>query len=248
MIVTIVIIVLVLVLSGVLISLATRSGGSSGVSKAPSATSTSVPPRGPNTAVYDRFDRVNQKGSLGKAETGQTWQTGQSVWSVADGTARMDPSDPAHGALAVVPLGSIDGTVQVTFTKIANGAGIVFRYQNPFNYWQITAAPKFATWNIRKVVDGQVLQVGNTGVSSAGDGTTIAARFVGDAITIQVDGKDVFAVNDSSLDGAGFVGMVGTADATAVPRWDNFICESAVRPVTTTAPPPAEESSSSRPN
>jgi hypothetical protein len=243
---TVVVVVLVLLLTGVLLSLATRSKGSG--SGSATNTKTTVPERGPNTAIYDRFDRSDVKNDIGKAETGQTWQTGGSKWSIEGNTARMETTDPPHGITAVINLGSPDGRVQVTIPTMDNGAGLVFRYQNAFNYWQVTAAPKFATWSIRKIVAGQSLPVGNSGLSAAGDGTTIAATFSADRISIQVNGKDVFSVIDTDLEDASFVGMVGNAGNDPKARFDNFVAEKTLRPVVASTEPatdPSTEPSSS---
>lgn len=238
MIATVAVIVLVLVLSGVLISLATRSSGPDKSKASTSATGGVVPPRGPKTAVYDRFDRADRHGSLGTAETGQKWRTWQPMWSIVNGTARMEPRHPARGALAVVSLGSTDGSVQVTLTKIASGAGIVFRDLGLFNYWEVTAAPKFATWNVRKVFGGKVIQVGNTGRNTAADGTTVGVTFVADKISIQINGKQVFTTRDPLFENARFVGLVGIAGTAASPRWDNFVGSPVTTTTTRTAPFP----------
>lgn len=244
---TVMVVVAVLAIVGFLIALAVRSSGTSKTSQATGAAG-NIPARGPNTAVYDRFDRADSSNSLGNAETGQQWLTGDVPWSISGKVAQLQRGDPPHFVLAVVKAGSPDGSVQATIPKISNGAGVVFRYRNAFNYWEVVASPSFSTWNVRKVVGGKVTLIGNVGVAAAVDGTTIGVTYVDTRITVQVNGKDVWATLDSDVDDGEFIGLIGLSDGAA--RWDNFVGNITARTLATPppAPPPAQSSPGPFPN
>ncbi len=107
--------------------------------------------------------------------------------------------------------------------KVVAGGGLVFRYRDAFNYWAFTAAPKFGTWNIQKVVDGQTINLGNVGRAPVVDNTTISAKFQGDHIAFQINGADVKSLDDPTFATERFVGMVGVADDEHAARFDNFV-------------------------
>jgi hypothetical protein len=240
--VTALVLLLIVAILGVLVSLATRSKSDRSKSGA-AAGAAPAPVRDPNTAVFDRFDRPDTKDSLARAETGQAWIPGDVPWFISGGSVELQASSSPHFTAIVAKTNATDGSVQATLVKIANGAGIVFRYRNAFNYWQVVASPRFSTWNVRKVVDGQVTLVGNVGLSPATDGTTIGVTFVEDRITVQVNGKDVWATTDAAVNDGNYVGLIGVSDPSDRARWDNFIANTTVRPTTTSLPP----TSSARP-
>jgi hypothetical protein len=182
-----------------------------------------VPARTVNTAIYDRFDRGEASSSIGGAETGQAWSVTGAPWGVQDGQAIVVGADAGRRSVAVAGLGTSDGSAQVTVAKVVAGGGLVFRYHDAFNYWALTAAPKFGTWNIQKIVDGQTINLGNVGRTPVEDNTTIGAKFQGGHISFQVNGADVKSIDDPTLATERFVGMVGLADDEHAARFDNFV-------------------------
>ena len=144
-------------------------------------------------------------------------------WGVQEGQASLAGADAGRRAVAVLGLGTSDGSAQVTVAKVVAGGGLVFRYRDAFNYWALTAAPKFGTWNIQKIVDGQTINLGNVGRAPVVDNTTISAKFQGDHISFQVNGADVKSLDDPTFATERFVGMVGVADDEHAVRFDNFV-------------------------
>jgi hypothetical protein len=211
-------VLILLAAAGVVLAMATAPGKKS----TPSAKA-KVPQRNLSTAIYDRFDRADAGQAIGTSETGQAWTIVGAPWGVQDGQASIGGADSGKRTVAVIGLGTGDGTTQVTLTKVASGAGLVFRYRDAFNFWAITAAPKFGTWNIVKVVNGQPSNVDNVGKAAVVDGTTIAARFQGNHIVFSVNGKDIKSFEDSTFATERYAGMVGVADDAHAARFDNFV-------------------------
>ncbi len=98
--------------------------------------------------VIDTFDRADDPASLGDAGTGQAWEAVAGTWgtegdrAVTAGGARDTPN------LAVVPEGEGDGLTEVTMMVVEEGAGLVFRYLDPENYWSVTANPGVGSWTL----------------------------------------------------------------------------------------------------
>lgn len=202
-----------------------------------------VPPRGPNTLVYDTFDRLDNAASLGRTATGQPWAVVGVPWAIQGGQASVAKADQSKRTVAVVDLGFSDGSVQVAMSKVVAGSGIVFRYRDASNYWAVTAAPRYGTWNLQKAVDGTVTTLGNVGLVGANDGTTIRVTFDRSHITIEVNGIEERSFNDADLVDETQVGMVGIADTSLAARWDNFV-GSVLAPRAGVASTPSTENSS----
>lgn len=202
-----------------------------------------VPPRGPSTVVYDTFDRPDTAASLSKAQTNQAWAVVGAPWAIESGQARVAKADAGKRSVAVVDAGIADGVVQVTFAKVVAGGGLVFRFKDPGDFFAFTAAPKFGTWNLQKTSGGTITNLGNVGIIGATDGTTISVRFVGDQITVTVNGVDQRAYVDGDLTTETRVGLLGVADNALAGRWDNFVTSSVISPAVGSAPTISAESS-----
>ncbi len=173
--------------------------------------------------TLDSFERPNDAQSLGSIPNGPRWFSDAGTWGVSNGQAYV--SGPVDGRNhAVVDLGDQDGLVQVQLNRVVNGAGLVFRYQSPFDYWAVVAVPTYATWAIVQVVDGEEMVVANTGLSPIADGTVVAVRTEDDVADIALDGRVVATVDTGPSD-ATRVGVTAQAipgiDAAAT-RFDNF--------------------------
>ncbi len=179
-----------------------------------------TPSSGSGGAV-DPFDRDDSASSLGHTPSGVAWHAESGTWGIASGQAVV--YSPGEGAdFATVGAAWPDCVVQVRLTKVAPYAGLVFRYRDPANYWAVVAAPAYSTWVIVRVADGQTTQMGNTGLVSTGDGTTVGARMRGATVDILVDGKIMTTVASPPSPGADKVGLTADgADATHA-RFDDF--------------------------
>lgn len=194
---------------------AAKGGGGSSASTIPATQAT----------VRDSFERPDSPTGLGATETGQTWTAETGVWGIADGAAYVSTPNQEGGkrSVAVVDLGGANGSVEATARGMAPGWGLVFRYQGPFNYWMLQAAPQYGTYNLQKVVDGKVVPVtpGGLGFAAVEDGARVRVDFNGATITVSVNGTPLRAVQDADLATGTKVGLVVPAAGASTARWDD---------------------------
>lgn len=193
------------------------------VAAGPGAAPAPTTPESGGTGVTDAFAGTSTDG-LGTAETGQVWETVTGTWGKADGHAYLVTPNPEGGnrSIAVVDLGSGNGSVTATVTKMTPGWGLVFRYKGQFNYWMLQASPKFGTYNLVKVDDGKAVSVGNSGLSKQDPGTVVGVRFQGDQISIVVNGTDAGTFTDASFAGATKVGLLAADQGAKDAQWSAF--------------------------
>jgi hypothetical protein len=178
----------------------------------------------PTTAIFgtlDEFDRADAS-ELGRYTSDRTWEPATGQWGVRDGDAAVLESDDFRNH-ATVGLGQSDGAVQVRVDRLTAGAGVIFRYRGPSNYWAVVAAPNGGTWNLLRVEETDAQVVGNTGVTPVTDGTTVAARFTGEQIEVIINGIVRLTVQDDFLIDEGQVGMTVRGDDATEARFDDFV-------------------------
>ncbi len=194
--------------------------------------------------TLDSFERPNDAQSLRSIPNGPTWLGDAGTWGISNGQAYV--SGPVDGRNhAVVDLGEQDGAVRVQLSRAVNGAGLVFRYQSPFDYWAVVAVSTYATWAIVHVVDGEEQVVDNTGLSPIADGTVVAVRMEGDTVDIALNGRVAATVDVADPSEATRVGLTAQAipglDAAAA-RFDDFavaLPDAQSPPTATTEPVPS---------
>lgn len=172
--------------------------------------------------TIDQFDQADSATSLGNFAPGRPWTADAGTWGIDRNEAYVAESSEFRNH-AVVGAGQGDGGVQVRLDKVTSGAGIVFRYVGPYNYWAIVAVPDVVTWNIVKVTNGDQEVVGNTGQSPVGDGTTIGVRLRGDTIEVIVNGRIRKTIVDDFQARAGKVGMTAKGEDAGDTRFDDFV-------------------------
>lgn len=150
------------------------------------------------------------------------WRPVQGRWSVDAGTLVLRDAPEALPSLAVTDIGGPDGTVSVTMPEIAEGTGIVFRYQDQSNYWSLVAVPGFATWNLSKVVENERRLVGNTGLAPIGEFTSVGVRLDGPIIEVTIDGRVLLEVTDEFLADETIAGLTAEQMGSVQGRWDDF--------------------------
>lgn len=193
----------------------------------PKATTTTTAPRAPGVGkplsvggTIDTFSGADPSslGSFGKA---QAWRAVTGVWGTTPGFAYV--SKPAPGAsIALTDLGSGNGSVQVRMARIVERAALIFRYQDPLNYWYVAAVPAYGSWSIVKVIGGKQHTVANTGLSPVVNGTTVAVSMQGPTIKVALDGVVDQVVSDSALSGATMVGMGVAGPGAGQVRFSDF--------------------------
>jgi hypothetical protein len=145
---------------------------------------------GPDAPIHDDFERARAGSSLGATPTGQRWQVASGSWGIQRGEAVLESQPSLKPAVATIDVGRSDGWVQTTASAIPTGTGLVFRYQDPKNYYRVSAVPLYGTMNVMRVVRGRETRIGSTGLTNFGNGSTIGVRLRADRVTVFVDGYE----------------------------------------------------------
>jgi hypothetical protein len=169
-------------------------------------------------AVFDDFDRPDAT-DLGLPRKGPAWSFLGPEWKIDAHQARaLTSSGTATIALTVAE--SADGLVRVTMPKVSENAGLIFRFHDLNNYWQLVAAPQFGTFSLSKIVDGQYHAVGDAGLVGTRDGSTIGVTLHGAEVSIVVDDRTLATFTDPDLQSERTVGLVTYSPDT---RFDDFL-------------------------
>jgi hypothetical protein len=130
-----------------------------------------------------------------------------------------------------------DGIVSVKFKAISGivdqGAGLVWRYRDPNNYYIVRANALEDNVVLYKVQNGERVSLAPKGAVSNAYGvkhrvpkqtwTTLSVSFHGNLFTVSLDGERLFDVMDSTFTGAGRSGLWTKADS--VIYFDDFRIE-----------------------
>ena len=130
-----------------------------------------------------------------------------------------------------------DGTVGVKFKAISGtvdqGAGLVWRYQDPNNYYIVRANALEDNVVLYKVQNGERVALAPKGAVSNAYGvkhrvpkriwTSLSVSFQGTVFTVSLDGETLFNVEDSTFKGAGKSGLWTKSDS--VIYFDDFQIE-----------------------
>ncbi len=163
--------------------------------------------------VFDDFVR-NDAAQLGEIVSGETpWSTVGTEFSVGDGQAMIGAGADGERGIAIVDTGWSDATIGATVATAPVGTGLVFRFVDIFNYWALTAAPDFGTWNLVLVVDGETIRSEATGLSSTDPGVRLSIRLEGPEIQIFVDGSPMLTIIDPSFETATSAGLISSASS-----------------------------------
>jgi hypothetical protein len=174
---------------------------------------------------------------LETTDSGHGWYVVSGDWKVNDSAASVTPPDGMGAAVIVVDPRQDNGTFTVTLSRVTSGAGIVFRYAGPRNFWYVSAAPQAATWRVVQVVDGVEIEVETLGVVPVGDGTTIGVVLEEGEVTIVVNGEPRSTIEDESLESGSRVGLIARGPGGSDARWSHVVfVGSTLTAPTTTAP------------
>jgi hypothetical protein len=176
------------------------------------------------SVLSDQFDRAGS--GLGTTAQCAPWETPTpGRWAAVDGEAAVSDPNPAPGGrtLALVDLGSGNGSVQATIGHSASGWGLVFRYRSPTEYWVLTASPRFASFNLIHISGGKAEVVDRITLARQVPGTVVAVRFEGPQVTVRIDDRTVTTgAGVDPVDGAHRVGLVLADGSSTEARWRSF--------------------------
>lgn len=173
-----------------------------------------APPR------LDTFDRPDDSSRLGGTVGAARWRTPAGTWGTRGRKAVVDQLG-AGRSLAVVDGERSDGIVQVQVDEVGTGAGLVFRYRDPTNYWAVEAVPNYATWTVVKVVGGVSRVMADSGPTGTAAGTVVNVRMEGDRIDVVVGSQSITVVDGTFRD-ATMVGMTASGAGGTTARFDDF--------------------------
>ncbi len=156
--------------------------------------------------TIDQFSRPDDPSSLGIMPGGPVWFNESGTWGVTSDQAYLSEPGPDRSH-AVIDTGQSNHVVQVRLPTLVNGAGLVFRYRSPLDYWAVVAVPGYATWAVIKVADGNEQVVADTGLSPVADGTAVGVRTEGPAIDVILEQRVVRTITDDHLIDADKVGL-----------------------------------------
>ena len=174
--------------------------------------------------VADSFDRANAD-SLGEAETGQTWISEMGTWGIKGNAAYVvEPREEGFRQVALLDTETVymnQGSVMVDFKNAVAGSGIVFRYNNPFNYYALVAQPGGANWKIEQIVGGKSTNLGLVPAPSTG-AVSMTVQLRGFFFDVYAGDRAVASVKGEALPLAGGVGLYATATAIEQGAWDSI--------------------------
>lgn len=139
--------------------------------------------------------------------TGPPWTIATGHWKQTDHVAFAWDTAPKWTLIAM-DRGVSDGTVSVTVDARNAEAGMAFRVRDQENFWALTDAPRFGTWNLSKVVNGTVEFVTNTGLTRTRGSHQISVHLRGSFIDVAIDGHGAASVDDTELATASAAGLV----------------------------------------
>jgi hypothetical protein len=195
-----------------------------------------LPPSAPgvltvrDAEIHDEFARTRAT-NLGTTPTGQRWTSVSGAWSVTTGMAAIATPSTTSASLALVDIGSANGVVQTTIPAPQPRTGIAFRCRDLDNCWRLEVVPGYSTWNIYKVVDGTVSDVGNLGKVTTASGTTVSVEMNGSRLVFFVNGVARRTIDDDTLSSEHRAGLVvEPGPLTGASRWSEFSAAPARRP------------------
>lgn len=178
-----------------------------------------APVTGPG--IIETFTDGDSSG-LGETDNGRNWGEVFGQWDIVDGRAQL-LRDPDGRALVVAETGVVNGVLTVTMPVSRAQAGVVFRLVDFNNYWMLVAVPNVGTWNLRKIVDGQMTEVTNLGLATSADGVTITISYDGEQIALGINGEQKAEVTDDTHLGATAVGLTSAGPTSTEASWDNLM-------------------------
>jgi len=173
--------------------------------------------------VADTFDRREAGGGLGTTGTGNPWTAVGGEWGITGGRALLEQPAPTGPNLVVVPEGTGDGLMEVTMTAVENGAGLVFRYANPDNYWTVTANRSTGSWSVSRVIDGSPPELVAEVPGPTEDGVTVTLTQAGPTLRLLIDSVAYFSADDRALSRQLQAGLYAPEGSVGEARWDRFL-------------------------
>ena len=172
--------------------------------------------------IIDAFERADDPTSLGNADTGQVWAPARGTWGTEDHRAIVAPSDDDLPRLAVLTQPERDGLVEVTLTTMAEGAGLMVRYEDPQNWWGVVARPSTGRWSVVQTVDGEPVPIAEFEAPTE-DGTTISVTQNGVVLRVLIDGVEHATAGIDPIEPPFQSGLIAVGPDAHEARWDRYL-------------------------
>jgi hypothetical protein len=173
-------------------------------------------------APTDTFDRQTDLQDVGVAANGDSWNAVSGVWGID--AAQVHLAQGALGGarnLLTLDMGASDGVVAATFARSRPGAGLVFRYAGPDDFWVVLPAPEFGTWVVQHLVDEQIVVNENIGLADTEDGIHVVLEITRTRVAVAVADHPAVAVQIDPSE-ASMVGFTSLGYGSNAARWDDF--------------------------
>jgi hypothetical protein len=173
-------------------------------------------------AVVDSFDRADDPESLGEADLGGPWEAVAGTWGIRDNRAVTSAAEGQDGpSLAIISGGPANRLTEVTLSVVEAGTGLVFRYQDPQNYWAVTADGGGASWSVVQVTEGQLAVVATID-EPARDGTTVSVSQRPNRLRFHFEGVFTTQIDEPALPDERQSGLILIPGSGGEPQWDRF--------------------------
>lgn len=173
--------------------------------------------------VVDTFDRANTPDDLGTTGTGQAWEVVSGTWGIGNNAALTTGGATGNEPnIAVVPEGTGDGLTEIYLPVVEEGAGLVFRYLDPDNYWSVTANPGVGSWTLNRVIDGDTELVTEI-PGPTNDGVTVSVTQDGSVVRVLLEGVEYLNITDAALGDQLQGGIIAPPSTTGDARFDRFL-------------------------
>jgi hypothetical protein len=179
-------------------------------------------------APTDDFNRPQSRDTVGVAANGDSWDPVAGVWGIDGAQVYLATADLGGARnLLTLDMGSADGTVSAVFSRVRLGAGMVFRYQSPQDFWVILPAPDYGTWIVQHIVDDETVVNENIGLADSPDGTTVSLTLAGTLLKVQINDADAVELEMDDSTDATVVGLTSLGYGSGEARWDDFYADPA---------------------
>lgn len=171
----------------------------------------------------DDFNRPFNPTAVGVAATGDSWDAVSGTWGVD--AAQLYVAVPAASNarnLVVLDMGSSDGQLSAVFARVRLGAGMVFWYESPDDFWVVLPATGFGTWIVQHLVDNEAVVNESLGLADSADGTSVSITLDGGSITGQVGEEEPVTIDVDDPGTSSLVGFTAEGFGSTDARWDDF--------------------------
>lgn len=138
---------------------------------------------------------------------GVSWRAVKGSWNVSRNRTMVASPGALGFSMLVRDGGGSSTRLEVTMAQVVEGAGLVFGYRSPFDYWTLQRGGD-ADWQVVKVEGGKG-EVVRAIDGPTSPGTTLAVAGTPDGgLAVSFDGKAAVTVRDAAIADRTLVGLI----------------------------------------